>query len=69
MLTDSKPVGKNAVNNIAELYKQAGLESLNLDDTMNTPYGPPSVNAFIIPVPNETVGLIIGKNGETIRTL
>lgn len=36
---------------------------------MLTPYGPPSKNAYIIPVPNECVGLIIGKGGETIRQL
>lgn len=34
-----------------------------------TPYGPPSPNAYCIPVPNECVGLIIGKGGEMIRAL
>jgi len=34
-----------------------------------TPYGPPDRNARILPVPNDSVGLIIGKNGETIRRL
>lgn len=34
-----------------------------------TPYGAPSPYAYIIPVPNDTVGLIIGKSGETIRRL
>jgi far upstream element-binding protein len=34
-----------------------------------TPYGPPDKNARIVPVPNDCVGLIIGKNGETIRRL
>ena len=34
-----------------------------------TPYGPPSAMAYIIPVPNDIVGLIIGKGGETIRQL
>jgi len=36
---------------------------------MMTPYGPPSANAYILPVPNDCVGLIIGKGGETIRQL
>lgn len=36
---------------------------------MLTPYGPPSQNAYIISVPNECVGLIIGKGGEIIRQL
>lgn len=40
-----------------------------MDDTMMTPYGPPSAMAYIIPVPNDIVGLIIGKGGETIRQL
>lgn len=40
-----------------------------IDDFMLTPYGPPSPYAYIIPVPNECVGLIIGKGGETIRFL
>jgi far upstream element-binding protein len=36
---------------------------------MMTPYGPPSSLAYIIPVPDDIVGLIIGKGGETIRQL
>ena len=34
-----------------------------------TPYGPPSPQAYCIAVPNECVGLIIGKGGEMIRAL
>jgi rRNA processing protein Krr1/Pno1 len=40
-----------------------------VDESMLTPYGPPSPYAYIIPVPNESIGLIIGKKGETIRRL
>ena len=40
-----------------------------MDDSMMTPYGAPSPYAYTIPVPNDAVGLIIGKNGETIRRL
>jgi far upstream element-binding protein len=40
-----------------------------MDETMLTPYGPPSADAYIIPVPDDIVGLIIGKGGETIRNL
>ena len=40
-----------------------------MDDSMMTPYGPPSPYAYIIPVPNDCVGLVIGKGGETIRNL
>ena len=43
--------------------------NIKYDDSMMTPYGPPSDHAYIIPVPNDIVGLIIGKNGETIRRL
>jgi len=34
-----------------------------------TPYGAPSPDAYILPVPNECVGLVIGKGGEMIRQL
>jgi len=40
-----------------------------IEDHLLTPYGPPSPHAYIIPVPNECVGLIIGKGGDTIRSL
>lgn len=40
-----------------------------MQDHLVTPYGPPSPNAYCIPVPNECVGLIIGKGGEMIRAL
>jgi hypothetical protein len=47
-----------------------GVDSLaQIEDHLMTPYGPPDKNARIIPVPNDCVGLIIGKNGETIRRL
>lgn len=41
----------------------------NLDPSLTTPYGPPSEDALIIPVPKDCVGLVIGKNGETIKYL
>jgi len=37
--------------------------------SLTTPYGPPSPDAFIIPVPNDCVGLVIGKGGDTIKQL
>jgi len=40
-----------------------------VDESMLTPYGPPSPYAYIVPVPNDCIGLIIGKKGETIRRL
>eukprot|EP00347_Sterkiella_histriomuscorum_P010562 403375811 len=48
---------------------QKDLYVHNIDDYLLTPYGPPTPQALIIPVPNECVGLIIGKGGETIRYL
>lgn len=43
------------------------------DDTYNlsltTPYGPPSDKAYILQVPNECVGLVIGKEGQTIKNI
>ena len=52
----------------SELLMQGG-EIPHIEDYMLTPYGPPDKNARIVPVPNDCVGLIIGKNGETIRRL
>ena len=37
--------------------------------SLTTPYGPPSENAFILEVPNECVGLVIGKDGDTIKNI
>lgn len=45
-----------------DIYKQPVI-----DDYLLTPYGPPSPFAQIMPIPNECVGLIIGKGGDTIR--
>jgi transcription antitermination factor NusA-like protein len=59
-----------------DLFLLPGLTDANgkpipqeIDDSLMTPYGPPDRNARILPVPNDCVGLIIGKNGETIRKL
>jgi len=41
----------------------------NVDLSLTTPYGPPSPDAYIIPIPNDCVGLVIGKGGETIKML
>ena len=54
------------------IYSTDNNESNNpsqVDESMLTPYGPPSPYAYILPVPNESIGLIIGKKGETIRRL
>lgn len=40
-----------------------------IDLSMTTPYGPPGSDATIIPIPNDCVGLVIGKGGETIKLL
>lgn len=48
------------------------LTSTNFDPSdlsMTTPYGPPSKDAYVYPVPNEFVGLVIGVKGETIQQL
>jgi transcription antitermination factor NusA-like protein len=39
------------------------------DMSLTTPYGPPSHDAFVIAVPKDCVGLVIGRFGETIRRL
>eukprot|EP01016_Furgasonia_blochmanni_P001106 TRINITY_DN10404_c0_g1_i11.p1 TRINITY_DN10404_c0_g1~~TRINITY_DN10404_c0_g1_i11.p1 ORF type:complete len:470 (+),score=110.87 TRINITY_DN10404_c0_g1_i11:911-2320(+) len=40
-----------------------------VDLSLTTPYGPPTPDAYIVPVPNDCVGLVIGKGGETIKQL
>lgn len=44
-------------------------EPYKVDLSLTTPYGPPSQDAYIIPVPNDCVGLVIGKGGDTIKML
>jgi hypothetical protein len=39
------------------------------DGSMVTPYGPPGPSAEKIQIPNECVGILIGKGGESIRCL
>ena len=40
-----------------------------LEEYLMTPYGPPDKSARLLQVPDDCVGLIIGKNGDTIRRL
>lgn len=47
----------------------ANTDSGLMDASLTTPYGPPSEDAYIIPVPKDCVGLVIGKGGETIKML
>ena len=53
--------------NVAQQINNKQVPNSPYDDSLMTPYGPPSPYAYIIPVPNDCVGLIIGKGGETIR--
>ena len=53
------------VNELVQLqlsYQQADL-------SFTTPYGPPSEDAYILQVPEDCVGLVIGTSGETIKIL
>ena len=43
--------------------------TVEADDSMLTPYGPPGPSAEKIQIPNECVGILIGKGGESIRNL
>lgn len=47
--------------------RQESRERYDLSRT--TPYGKPAEDAFVIPVPKDCVGLVIGRGGETIRNL
>lgn len=51
------------------IYSTNSDNKAPVDESMLTPYGPPSPYAYIIPVPNDCIGLIIGKRGETIKRL
>ena len=70
-LTNSKQgqSSKNQVQTLEDVCKQVGLDNQSMDDSMMTPYGPPSAQAYIVPVPDDVVGLVIGKGGDTIRQL
>jgi transcription antitermination factor NusA-like protein len=55
---------------VAQIKNDSGPLPKEGDDlSMTTPYGPPSIDAYVIQVPNDCVGLVIGKGGETIRQL
>ena len=47
----------------------AGEAEGDFNLSLTTPYGPPSNDAFILEVPNECVGLVIGKEGDTIKNI
>jgi len=40
---------------------KASFSDREFNPSLTTPYGPPSENAFIIPIPKDCVGLAIGK--------
>ena len=40
-----------------------------MDLTLVTKYGPPSEDSYIIPIPSECIGMVIGKGGEGIKQL
>ncbi|CAG9331527.1 unnamed protein product [Blepharisma stoltei] len=45
------------------------MSNLFEDLSMTTNTGPPSYDSFLLPIPNDCVGLIIGKQGDMIKTL
>ena len=45
------------------------MSTAPLDESQMTPFGPPSPNAYILPIPSDLVGFIIGKGGERVREL
>ena len=54
---------------VSQINQGVPITNDDTDPSMTTPYGPPSAEAFVIRVPNDCVGLVIGKKGETIRQL
>eukprot|EP01016_Furgasonia_blochmanni_P003407 TRINITY_DN1133_c0_g1_i6.p1 TRINITY_DN1133_c0_g1~~TRINITY_DN1133_c0_g1_i6.p1 ORF type:complete len:761 (+),score=95.99 TRINITY_DN1133_c0_g1_i6:1-2283(+) len=65
-------IRQEQLKTVAQLKNDPSLlvgKSGDVDLSLTTPYGPPSQEAYIIPVPNDCVGLVIGKGGETIKQL
>jgi len=58
--TDPNALANYDINNLANPTS---------DQSLTTPYGPPSSDAFVLPIENIYVGLIIGKGGEKIRQI
>lgn len=62
-----------AINSIYDRAERGAVELnedlLDLDESMMTPYGPPNPFAHLIQIPNECVGVLIGKGGESIKEL
>ena len=58
-----------AINSIYDKAERGNDELFNMDESMMTPYGPPNPYAHVIQVPNECVGVLIGKGGESIKEL
>ena len=40
-----------------------------MDLSLVTKYGPPNEDAYIIPIPTECIGKVIGKNGDALKKL
>jgi len=51
-------------------FEQMSLvNNLYEDMSMSTNTGPPSYDSYLLPIPNDCVGLIIGKQGDMIKHL
>jgi hypothetical protein len=58
------------IGNTSVLQTASGITVTDPNDlSMTTPYGPPAKDAYVYPVPNDCVGLVIGVKGETIMAL
>jgi len=49
------------------IESRGSFQDGEFNPSLTTPYGPPNENAFIISIPKDCVGLVIGKQGETIK--
>lgn len=54
---------------MSQCQQSISTEDNNINLAFTTPSGPPSENAYILEVPNECVGLVIGREGETIKSI
>ena len=59
----------NSIYDKAERGATFNEDMLDIDESMMTSYGPPNPYAHLIQIPNECVGVLIGKGGESIKEL
>lgn len=63
IFSDDDTLNKIKQDQMGQYQQGIGEAEGDFNLSLTTPYGPPSNDAFILEVPNECVGLVIGKEG------